>query len=229
VNAAAAPCAHVCVREPVRKELRAWPLSRYVSQHVETSEDDWKEIAQLIREATKRNRGYAGYFDWPNRDQKELGVAVELFESLEATEGLHYRQARARGANNDPPDLEVRDAADRLIGIEVTELVDPDAIKRYKAGNRWDWAEWSGPKFAQYLQDRVSAKDSPSEVKGGPYSEYWLLIHTDEPALSIAEVQKHMTGIAPFPVKLITQAFLLLSYHPNNGHPYVRLPLGRAD
>jgi hypothetical protein len=196
---------------------------------VSTSGDDWKEIAQLIRAATKRNRGYAGYFDWPNRDQKELGIAVDLFESLEAREGLQYRQARARGGGNDPPDVEVRDSAGRLIGIEVTELVDPDAIKSFKAGNHWDWAEWGEAKFAQYLQNRVAAKDHPSGVKGGPYSEYWLLIHTDEPALSVTEVRKHMQGIQPFPVKLITQAFLLLSYHPNDGHPYVRLPLGRAD
>jgi hypothetical protein len=225
----AALCSQWTVRSPGRKGSRARPLSSIVSQHVEPSGDDWKEIAQLIRAATKKNRGYAGYFDWPNRDQKELGVAVDLFESLEVREGLQYRQARARGSRNDPPDVEVRDSTDRLIGIEVTELVDPDAIKSYKAGNRWDWADWSGDKFAKYLRDRVAAKDNPAEVKGGPYSEYWLLIHTDEPALSITEVRKLMGGIAPFPVKLITDAFLLLSYHPNDGHPYVRLPLGRAD
>lgn len=194
-----------------------------------TSEDGWKEIAELIRAATKRNRGYAGYFDWPDRDQKELGIAVHLFESLKAREGLQYREARPRGSGNDPPDVEVRDSAGGLIGIEVTELVDPDAIKSYKAGNHWDWAEWDEAKFAQHLKARVAAKDNPSKVHGGPYSEYWLLIHSDEPGLSITEVQKYIAGLSPFPVKLITQAFLLLSYHPNNGYPYIRLPLGLSS
>lgn len=177
----------------------------------------------------KKDRGYAGFFDWPDRDQKELGIAIHLFESLEAHEGLQYRQARVRGSGNDPPDIEVRDSSGRLIGIEVTELVDPAAIKSYKAGNPWDWAEWGQAKFGQYLEARVRAKDSPSGVKGGPYSEYWLLIHSDEPALSISEVRKHMAGVSPFPVKLITNAFLLLSYHPNEGYPYVRLPLRREQ
>jgi hypothetical protein len=210
--------------------IPSWPAAAQdVSQHVATSDEDWKEIGQLIKSAAKKNRGYAGFFDWPNRDQKELGIAIHLFESLEAKESLPYRQARARGTGNDPPDVEVLDSAERLIGIEVTELVDPAAIKSYKAGNHSDWAEWDQAKFRQYLEDRVLAKDNPSEIKGGPYSEYWLLIHCDEPELSISEVRRHMTGLAPFQTKLITTAFLLLSYHPDEGYPYVRLPLRRAD
>lgn len=194
-----------------------------------TSDEDWKDIAVLIRNAAKKSRGYAGFFEWPNRDQKELGIALRLFEGLEAREGLRYRQARARGSGNDPPDVEVLDSAGQLIGIEVTELVDSDAIKSYKAGNHWDWAEWDEQKFAQHLEARVRAKDNPSEVKGGTYAEYWLLVHCDEPELSIAEVRKHMASIPFFATTLITTGFLLLSYHPNEGYPYIRLPLGRAD
>ena len=192
------------------------------------SSDDWKEIAQLIREAAKKNRGYAGFFDWPDRDHKELGVALQLFQSLEAREGLQHREVRSRGAGNDPPDCEARDATGNLIGIEVTELVDSDAIKRYKAGHRWGWADWTQSKFGEYLAGRIDAKDAPAEIKGGPYSEYWLLIHCDEPALSLTEVRKYMAGVGPFRTKIITSGFLLLSYYPNEGYPYIRLPVERA-
>ena len=190
-----------------------------------TSSDDWKEIKDLIRDATQKNRGYAGFFDWPDRDQKELGIAIQLFESLEAREGLEYRQVWARGAGNDPPDCEARDSHGALVGLEVTELVDADAIKSFKAGDRTNWAEWDEAKFVARLKERVSAKDSPREVKGGPYAEYWLLIHCDEPALSIGEVRKYMATFRPCPTRLLTAAFLLLSYHPGEGYPYFRLPL----
>ena len=46
--------------------------------------------------------------------------------------------------------------------------------------------------FLALLENRIAKKDSPKEVKGGPYSKYFLVVYTDE-WLS-EDVQTSLTG-----------------------------------
>jgi hypothetical protein len=190
---------------------------------------DWEHIGRLIREATARDRGYASFFEWPDRDQKEVGVVLSLFESLLAKEGLHYSNLRARGQGNDPPDCEAAAADGRRIGIEVTALVDSQGIKNAKAGRGYYWATWDKAKLESYIVSRISAKDDAVNLKGAPYDQYWMVIHCDEPELSHDRVCALLCDWSGPVTRLLDEAFLLFSYDP--GHricPYIRLPVKRA-
>ena len=193
------------------------------------TELDWEHIGRLIREAAARDRGYASFFDWPDRDQKEVGVVLSLFESLLAKEGLHYSKLRTRGQGNDPPDCEAAAPDGKRVGIEVTELVDPLGIRNAKAGRRYEWSTWDKAKLESYVLSRIAAKDDPAELKGGPYERYWVVIHCDEPELSHDRVRSLLNGWAGTTTTLADEAFLLFSYDPLHGLcPYIRLPVKRA-
>ena len=189
-----------------------------------TSDAEWQHILHLIREATKRDRGYASFFEWPDKEQKEVGIVLHLFESLSSQEGNEWKKLVPRGQGNDPPDCEATDPAGKRLGIEVTELVDGSAIGRRKAGDTYHTAPWDQAKFLRFLDERFTAKDVPFAIRGGPYDEYWLLIHCDEPELPFERVREFLFGLAVRQTRLIDQAFLLLSYSPHrNGYPYIRL------
>jgi len=191
--------------------------------------EEWDHIGCLLREAAKKDRGYASFHDWPDRDMKEVGVVLDLFESLVHHERKQYSGLRARGQGNDPPDCEAVDCAGRSIGIEVTELVDPVAIHNYKMGHTWEVADWDSDKFMAFLLQRIRKKDEPSELKGGPYHAYWLVIHCDEPALSVDRVEAFLTNAQSITTRLIDEVFLLLTYVPaSKCYPYYRVPLVRA-
>ena len=193
------------------------------------TELDWEHIGRLIREAAAKDRGYASFFDWPDRDQKEVGIVISLFESILEKEGVHYSGLRARGQGNDPPDCEALAPDGSPIGIEVTELVDEEGIKNAKAGPRYDWATWDKGKVELYLRVRISAKDKSTGLNGGPYARYWVVIHCDEPELNHERVQGLLTGWTGPETTLIDDVFLLFSYDPQHDLcPYIRLPVKRA-
>ena len=194
-----------------------------------TSDAEWQRILHLLRESNRRDRGYASFFEWPDKEQKEVGIALDLFESLSAKEGLECRKLAPRGSGNDPPDCEALDPEGRRLGIEVTELVDGSAIGRRKAGEAFHTASWDRDKFLRFVDERFTAKDIPSGVQGGPYDQYWLLIHCDEPELPFERIGQFLDGIPARSTRLIDQAFLLLSYsRGHNGYPYFRIGVERA-
>jgi hypothetical protein len=179
--------------------------------------EDEAEIVALMRAARAKDRGYANYFGWSlDRDLEELHVAALFAESLENDGSLFFSQLRSRCRPNDPPDCEalLRDGA--RIAIEITELVDEAAIRAYKAGAQYDWAEWGKTKFVRGISRAIAAKDARfPHLKGGPYEGgYVVIIHTDEPVLSFDVVTEYLSG-HQFPTpKHIKRAFLLFGYDP---------------
>jgi hypothetical protein len=98
-----------------------------------------------------------------------------------------------------------------LIGIEATELVAQEVIKQFKCDGIPAWKDWSPETFLALLESRIAKKDSPKEVKGGPYSKYFLVVYTDE-WLS-EDVQASLTGFVAR-VSLLDEV-LLLTGSPN--------------
>lgn len=197
------------------------------SEHVNTrpdpfprlmTPDDEAEVARLMREARERDRGYASFFGWQtDRDLEELGALRALAESLEARGTLFFDQISIRGRGKDPPDLEALDAENRRVAFEVTELVNGDAIKSYKAGRRYDWAEWTKEKFLEATGKLLVAKARKLPMlKDGPYpGGYVVVIFSDEPKLRKSVVEAYLEGYAFVGVPEIDRAFLILSYDPS--------------
>jgi hypothetical protein len=194
--------------------------------------EEEKEFIAQIKEAIGRKRGYADYFCWPpNRNLEEFGIVKTFCESLgkKCHLFLSIDSIRSRGLGNDPPDCEAEDLCGDLVGIEVTELVDSEAIKAFINRGFFEGAEWDRDKLIRTIDERLRAKDKPDKVKGGPYRNYLLVIHTDEPHLNATNAGKLLRNVQFTKRKLISRAFLLFSYDPDpeiSSYPYIELEFG---
>lgn len=192
------------------------------------NDDDEAEIAALMCAARSKARGYAGFFEWRlDRDLEELGVLQYFSEALDADKAAFFHSERSRERPNDPPDCEAIDAEGRRVAFELTELVDGNAIKAFRAGRHYDWADWGEDAFVSALRGLVAGKDAkfPS-LKGGPYpGGYMLLVFTDEPVLSRDEVGRYLAG-QTFQVCHLDRVFVILGYDPALQRcPYFELTL----
>ncbi|MEJ1378372.1 MAG: hypothetical protein RPU32_10425 [Candidatus Sedimenticola sp. (ex Thyasira tokunagai)] len=190
--------------------------------------EEEKEIANLMRAARERARGYADYFGWAiDRDLEEVGVVKALAEAMGTSDELFFSAIKGRGRPNDPPDCEALSTEGERIAIEVTELVDGSAIRSYKSGREYDWAEWDKEKFLSGLADAVNRKDGRyPKLKEPPYpGGYIVVVHTDEPDLNHSQVAEYLDGHIFQNPQYVTHAFLILGYEPRtNGCPFFELP-----
>ena len=193
------------------------------------STDEEKEILALMRAAQEKARGHADFFGWKvDRDIEEWGVVDSLRESLETNGELFFAGVTSRGRGNDPPDCESVNVNHMRIAIEVTELVDSEAIKAYKQNQVYNWENWTKERFISSLSERIISKGARyATLKGGPYEGgYVIVIHTDEVMLSLWTVRSFLDGVAFKKPLGVTRAFLLMSYDPKTKHcPYVELTL----
>ena len=180
------------------------------------------EIVEKMRKAREQARGYADFFLWAtDRDLEEWGIVKLLNESLADESKLLFSDIKSRGRPNDPPDCEALTLKGERLAIEVTELVDGEAIHQFKKAEKkglpTDWAEWSKEKFLFELQNRLSEKDARfPELKGAPYpGGYLVVVHSDEPVLDVETVARYLKGHRFCAIQHIKQAFLLLSYAPS--------------
>ncbi len=156
-------------------------------------------------------------FGWDtNRDIEEWGIVNYLSESLASSGKAIFKSLKKRGRPNDPPDCEALDENDQRIAIEVTELVNEEAIKSVKAGNKYDFANWDIIRFRKCLDSLIQRKDSHfNHLKNPPYNGgYFLVIFTDEPMLNRNQVEVFLTGYAVNNTQHLSKVFLLISYDP---------------
>jgi hypothetical protein len=179
------------------------------------------ELLALIEWAVDQKREYAGFWNWPDREVAERGIARELLDGIAAGLGGKVRHLSSTGQGNDPPDCVAELDNGALVGIEVTELVDED----HAGGPPMNWATWTPDKFRALVAERITRKDNPAYLKGGPYSKYLLVIHTDEPLLDSFRLREFLDGVSFGPCKLIDAAWILASYEPPDGCPVIPVPL----
>ncbi len=174
-----------------------------------------------------RKRSYGDFFAWPHNRQLEEWAIVDLLkESLEKANAGFFHGVIARGQGNDPPDCEAVLQDGGKLGIEVTELVDTEAIMAHMNGNTQHTAQWDEDKLITAVNKRLQIKDASKNIKGGPYETYILLIHTDEPQLSYDYVNPIIEGYKFSVAGLIDRAFLLMSYDEKyQSCPYIELTL----
>lgn len=189
--------------------------------------EEEKKFIQEIKQAIANSRGYADHFGWPpDRDIEEYSVVKALCNSLEK-EGNFFIDCNSitiRGRGKDPPDCEAKDVDGNNIGVEVTELVDPNAIMAFKKNQVYEWAEWDKAKLVDAINKRLDTKNTPERIKGGPYEKYILIIHTDEPILDVDYANNLLKKHRFNKRELIDRAFLLISYDPRyQTDPYIEL------
>ena len=195
-------------------------------------EEDDKEVLRLLRAARAKKRGYADFFEWRiDRDREELGVVQALEESLQFTGKSFFSRVIGRGRGEDPPDCEALTLEGKRMAIEVTELVDEDAIRAFRRGQGADWAPWSRNQLFDAVSKLLAKKDSRyPDLKGGPYpGGYMVVIYTDEPLLSRSVLSSYLAGLTFDKLVHVDRAFVLISYDPEVEHcPAIELPLVRS-
>jgi hypothetical protein len=122
--------------------------------------------------------------------------------------------------------------------VEVTELLDQKTLARSMKAMKERangevperpeaYVVWDQEMLVAKLRERISKKDNPHRVRGGPFARYILVIVTDEMYLDRASTETFLDG-AEFHATRITDAFLGLSYHPSTepgGGSYPVFPL----
>ena len=176
----------------------------------------------VLREYIKRKREYASFFDWFDKGQKELGVVESLLGSMKLQGANTFQNLYI--SPKDPPDCIAKDQSSNLIGIEVTELVDEDAV-RLNAQGKNVYRKWTADEVVKEIESIIVGKDS-NTFHGGPYKKLILVIHTDELDINF-QALKPMLEIHEFKkTSQITEAYLLFTYDPTNKHyPHIQLKI----
>ena len=179
------------------------------------------QIFKKMMNARQKSKGYASFWDWPEKPTKERGIVCDLLEAIEADGGQHGI-VEVRPYKSDPPDCIGLTNDGQLVAFEVTELVDRETIARNKHG-QCVWQEWSSSELTATIRQIVKKKDS-KHFHGGPYSKMFLVIHTDEPLLRHADCEVILRGQNFGPCKQITDVYLLFSFVPGReSYPFLRL------
>src|SRR5712671_1036974 len=171
-----------------------------------SDEDETEGKEATLAEIIEANdRGYNGYWAWKDKPTAEWGAANEILTNAKiAFEGLVSVPERRQ-----PPDCEAL-VDGQLVGVEVTELVHQRAMERSlkaqkqqkqqkqeKQGQELEKPEfyfvWDRAELLRALQALIDRKDG-AEPQGGPYSRYFLVIHTDETLLDAESVKQWLTG-----------------------------------
>jgi hypothetical protein len=197
---------------------------------LEETEDP--EFLDDLRRLVEEQRVYASFREIGPKEGKEIDVVRDLMESLAASGSLSYTDVRP--SPKDPPDCLASDPSGGLVAIEVTELVSEEAVRsneilRRELGRRPDiteirMAQWSPGAFITHLAGLLSEKDSKA-LHGGPFEEYVVVVHTADPLLEWRAAERWLISHSFGEFSQISSAYLLFSYHPGIGYPFLALPL----
>jgi hypothetical protein len=182
------------------------------------------EVLKVLAERIARSRGYADFFEWPDKRQKELGLLGVLGEAMKKR-GTALSEYWLEEAGKDPPDAWATIRQER-VAIEFTEFVDRDMIERQRREQTPVWRDWSQEDVKEHLQAIIARKDHSGF---GSEVGYWLVVHCDEPSLTSEVLRRHLASLEPVRVRGITKCALLLSYDPAMGtYPLIELEVSRS-
>jgi hypothetical protein len=189
--------------------------------------DQEQEILRLMRAAREKARGYADHFGWAtDRDLEEWGIITCLNEALEKSHNLSFSSIKVRGRGNDPPDCEAIFDNHGQAALEVTELVSEGAVKAFKAGHTYVWADWDREAFHSSITNLIERKNKRyPALKGGPYpAGYFLVIFSDEPLLNKKVVSEYLESYTAPVAENLLKIYFLISYDPAiETYPYFEI------
>ena len=183
---------------------------------------DREQVLEKVREAFTRRKGYASFWDYPDKQVKERGVVRDLIEAIELEEmACRIRHLYSNPDKHAPVDIFGTDVIGNVIAYEVTELVSEEAIRLNRRGIKV-CRKWDRDDLIANLNDRLAAKDS--QLSRVAFEEQVVVVFTDEPRLShrwcVPRLSDHSFG----PFANFHHAYLLFSYDPGRErYPYIKL------
>jgi hypothetical protein len=175
---------------------------------------------QELKDIIKKQRKHSGFFEWPHKGTKELGVVKCLLESLEKAGCCPY--SNPHSAKKDPPDCIAQDKSGNIVGIEVSELVDLETVRDAQKNKSYP-KYWNKKEVLDQIQSIISKKDQ-KKFQGGPYSRIVLLIFTDETFLERDDAISYLQRHKFVKTNQIDEIYLLFSYGARyRTYPFVKL------
>ena len=164
-------------------------------------------IDELIGIAS-RLRKHASFWQWKKKPVMERGVVQELLNSMHRDGDMRYQNARS--VNDDWPDCEVDDEFDNTVAVEVTELVDEEAIRVAERGEM-DFSYQTEGEIKERVSRILAHKDLRSS-HGGLYGKVILVIFTDE--FTHSRLFPIIRNTEFMRLENIQEAFIITSYDP---------------
>ena len=181
-------------------------------------EVDIEEFKHLVRSnrAAASRRGVPSLRHAPNRfrSAQEVDVCADFARSLLNQSGCSIQGIYKNETTDFPDCFATLDG--KVIGIEVTELMDPDQA----------YSEWPRTRFCREVSKAIRKKDEKAPKDDRlellrKLSQLILVIHMDEADLTSTSLRKHLDALEfPKPVN-IYQAFVLGPYEPMD-NPHIR-------
>ena len=180
-------------------------------------EEDGLEMEAFVRLVKagerKARKGFrVSHWDAPNEFQgaQELAIADELAKSLAEQGRAEVHEIVSNADPNELPDCHAR-LDGELIGIEITELIEP----------RQQWLDWPVERFKERLAAIIAEKDqkagTPERAAAlSRLHQLWLVIATDEPLLVPKLIGEHLATIRLTKPTRFDAVFMLGPYEPMN-------------
>jgi hypothetical protein len=165
------------------------------------------------------------YWYWPDKPVAERGAARTILEAA----GYSVSNIASCRDPNLPPDCAA--VVDGLpTGIEVTELVNENALARSIRNNKTFWFFWDQATLIDELQRIIDIKSADGyRWQGGPYDRRILVVHTDEPYLEPDRLASFLDS-QYFRTTFFSGVVFGAGYNPfTESHPTFRLGLVNAE
>lgn len=192
-----------------------------------TSEDE-EIVAQILSDLAKNDkkpRKHANFFEFWKKPVKETGIFEEFITKLEEHLGVPIKSWKL--ADNDPPDIVAELENGQTIGVELTELVNKDAIDAqiHKPEAYSGIALNFGADEALIkINSIIDSKSDKLRNVVSMYDQLILLIHTDEIMLTSATFVKSMQNHKLHSSNVFNSVHLMFSYEPaSKSYPVVSI------
>ena len=180
-----------------------------------------KDVHKMTR------RKYASFFENKDKQRKELGVVESLLEGMLANGENLYHDLQC--SKKDPPDCIAYDNEGRLIGFEITEFVDQDAVEENEVADKENSVcrRWTQNDVIDKIEEIIKDKDFKLKnisKDNDPYFRMILIIYADEPDLSYNDYCQILPSVLFSPPQNVDEVIFLVSYEPRiMTYPYFRL------
>jgi len=190
--------------------------------------EEWKQaLAEAVAEHEARARKHANFFDGLDKEVKHHGIAKEFCENLNRQHGIAYSiRTDAQLDPSLPPDVALKDAHGRTVGVEITELVNRAAIDAQIQGRDDYFAisfEFGAHEAVAFLHEVVVRKELAAVNVCSQYADFLLLIHCAEPWLSRDALASAIAAHAWPVTRGIRAAYLMFDYMPMDPYRIVRI------
>ena len=178
---------------------------------------DMKVFKEEIEKLRKLRRNHADFFNWPDQQVQEKVIGLDFFQKLEESSDEYLENIESA---EDPPDVKITTSKNRVVGVEITELVDQQAIE-YEINGDPRYCErvvsWNRENTLEAMESIISRKDAKCENVPKSYDSMVLLIFTDEPRLKSDTLKDYFLGHQWSEVNNLNEAYILTGYEPEHG------------